>query len=103
LFIIGPVQAAIGLSWLHTASAAADQIAGVVARVLREDWAQKVEQGRDMRLRLGQSCSPGYYNNEGKAEDAFTRWGPYSKGVKKWSEIMTEWREEGSMKGLERR
>jgi cyclohexanone monooxygenase len=43
LFIIGPVQAAIGLSWLHTASAAADQIAGVVARVLREDGYDVVE------------------------------------------------------------
>ncbi|KAK4032585.1 cyclohexanone monooxygenase [Parachaetomium inaequale] len=99
LFIIGPVQAAIGLSWLHTASVAADHIAAVVAR----DWARQVEQGRDMRLRFGQSCSPGYYNNEGKAEDAFTRWGSYSKGVNKWSKIMPEWREEGSMKGLERR
>lgn len=117
LFIVGPVQAGLSLTWLHTAYAAGDHIAAVVARVLRdggydvvepsaeaaEEWSREIEEGAEMWLKYGQACSPGYGNNEGKPEEVSPRWGVYPKGVLAWSQAMREWREEGSMKGIEKR
>jgi cyclohexanone monooxygenase len=117
LFFVGPVQAGVGVTWLHTAYAAGDHIAGVVAQVFRddnydviepsadasEDWARQSEEGGDARLQFHQSCSPGYCDNEGKPETFSARWAVYPKGVLEWSRIMRAWREEGSMKGMERR
>lgn len=99
LLNVGPVQRAIGLTWLHTAYATGDQIAATVSQVLHdsqydviepsekaaEDWAKKIEEGKREHLKFGQSCSPGYNNNEGKPEEVSPRWGYYSGGVAVWA------------------
>ncbi|EOO03352.1 putative monooxygenase protein [Phaeoacremonium minimum UCRPA7] len=118
LFIIGPAQAGVGANWTHTAYVAGEHIAEVVAAMLtepsayrvleptaeaEEDWGKQVEEGSAMRLLFAQSCSPGYFNHEGEPEKIPKRWGYYPKGPVAWEKLMKEWREEGSMKGMERR
>ncbi|RDL40492.1 putative cyclohexanone monooxygenase [Venustampulla echinocandica] len=118
LFLIGPVQAGVTANSTHTVYVAADHIAEVVAGCLKEemdfqaiepteeaeeDWGKQIEEGREARLEFAKGCPPGYYNKEGKPEDIPARWGMYPKGIEVYTKLIREWREEGSMKGLERR
>ena len=118
LFTIGPAQAGVTANWTHTAHVAGEHIAEVVAELVKdgdvdhvveptaeaeEDWGKQVEEGSELRLQFGKSCSPGYNNKEGKPEEIPARWAFFPKGIVAWERLMREWREEGSLKGMERR
>lgn len=47
------------------------------------------------------SCTPGYYNNEGKPEERSLQNANYGGGPVKFFKILKDWREEGVLKGLE--
>ena len=47
------------------------------------------------------SCTPGYYNNEGQPNPQSTQNSAYGKGPNKFFKLMRDWREDGSMPGLE--
>ena len=117
LFNIGPAQAGVTANWTHTTYVAGEHIAAVVRTCLeqrsfqaiepteeiQEEWGKQVEEGSEMRLQFAKSCPPGYYNREGKPEEIPRRWGYFPKGIVAWTNMMREWREEGSMKGMEKR
>ncbi len=118
LFTIGPAQAGVNANWTHTAHVAGEHIADVVAELVKdgsvhqvveptaeaeEEWGKQVEEGSQIRLQFGKSCSPGYGNKEGKPEEIPARWAFFPKGIVAWDRLMKEWREEGNMKGMERR
>ncbi|RMZ71756.1 Pentalenolactone D synthase [Pyrenophora seminiperda CCB06] len=118
-FNIGPAQAGVTANQTHTIHIAAQHIAEVVRCVLdqrhgavqvieptaeaEEEWSKQIEQGAEMRLNFHKQCPPGYYNAEGKPEEIPVRWGAYPKGIVAWGEELKAWREEGSMRGMERR
>lgn len=120
LFNIGPAQAGVTANWTHTTYVAGEHIAAVVADVLRhrkecgieviepseetvESWGRQVEEGHEMRLQFSKTCVPGYYNKQGRPQDIPSRMAYYPKGIMEWQRVMREWREEGSMKGMETR
>ena len=118
LFIVGPIQAGVTANSTHTIYVAGEHIAEVVASCLKkradfqaiepseeaeEGWSKQIEEGREMRLEFAKGCPPGYYNKEGKPEEIPARWGIYPKGIEPYTRLIREWREEGGMKGLERR
>jgi cyclohexanone monooxygenase len=47
------------------------------------------------------ACTPGYYNNEGQPNPTSAQNSAYGKGPNPFFKLMKEWREEGSMQGLE--
>lgn len=47
------------------------------------------------------SCTPGYYNNEGKPEERSLQNANYGGGSVKFFKVLSDWREEGVLKGLE--
>jgi cyclohexanone monooxygenase len=47
-----------------------------------------------------ESCTPGYYNNEGKPNDRGVRNGSYGAGSIAFIKVLEGWRDEGSMAGL---
>jgi cyclohexanone monooxygenase len=49
------------------------------------------------------SCTPGYYNNEGKPGALNGQNGFYGGGSVQFFRILEEWRAEGGMRGLELR
>lgn len=114
---IGPAQAGVTANQTHTIHIAAQHIAEVVKSVLdeglvqvieptaeaEEEWSKQIEQGAQMRLDFHKQCPPGYYNAEGKPEEIPLRWGFYPKGIVAWGKELKTWREEGSMKGMEKR
>ena len=48
-----------------------------------------------------ETCTPGYYNNEGQANPSSRQNSPYGKGPNKFFAKMRAWREEGLLSGLE--
>jgi cyclohexanone monooxygenase len=49
-----------------------------------------------------ESCTPGYYNNEGQPNgELIRRNGGYAPGVMAFSKVLEDWRAEGGLKGLE--
>ncbi|PWY76066.1 FAD/NAD(P)-binding domain-containing protein [Aspergillus sclerotioniger CBS 115572] len=117
LFNIGPAQAGVTANQLHNIYIAGEHIAEVVRTCLQtqafriiepteeaeEEWGKQIEVGRERRLEFAQTCPPGYYNKEGKPEEIPARWGVYPQGILSWEKVLKEWRQEGSMKGMERR
>ena len=49
------------------------------------------------------SCTPGYYNNEGRPDPKSVQNGPYGKGSRPYFRITEAWRDEGNMQGLAQR
>ena len=94
LFIIGPCQAGVTANWTHTVYFSVDHIAEVLATCLREvafraiepneeaaeGWAEKIEEGSETWLQFAKTCSPGYFNREGKSEGIPARWGFIQRG-----------------------
>ena len=48
----------------------------------------------------GPSCTPGYYNNEGKPSPNAAQSAPYGGGSIRFFRLLKEWREDGNFKGL---
>ncbi len=64
-------------------------------------WVQEVIDSAIQRRKFAEECTPGYYNNEGKPSPLAARNGPYGKGSIVFIQMITDWRNEGSMQGLE--
>ena len=48
-----------------------------------------------------ESCTPGYYNNEGKPGDRGVRNASYGAGSIAFIKVLEEWRDHGELAGLE--
>jgi cyclohexanone monooxygenase len=73
-----------------------------VAERAAADWVQTVMDASLASLPFLESCTPGYYNNEGQPNGPMLRRnGPYAPGIMKFSRILDEWRAEGNLEGLE--
>ncbi len=67
-------------------------------------WVEEIKSMAVMATRFMQSCTPGYYNNEGHfGESGNIGAGGYAPGINAFNRLMAAWREEGSMQGLELR
>ena len=65
-----------------------------------ERWAQIVDLSQ-MNLRFLEACTPGYYNNEGKPSERSVKNGSYGAGSLAFIKVLEDWRDEGSLAGLE--
>ena len=66
-----------------------------------ENWVAEIINHSRFNQSYQESCTPGYYNNEGKPNPLTIRNGSYGSGPVKFFEKLTAWREEGTMDGLE--
>ncbi len=65
-------------------------------------WVQTVIDASMANITFLESCTPGYYNNEGQPNgELIRRNGTYAPGIMAFSKILDEWRDEGSLSGLE--
>lgn len=66
------------------------------------EWVQTVVEASAASIHFLESCTPGYYNNEGQPNgDLIRQNGAYAPGVMAFSKRIEEWRDEGSLAGLE--
>ncbi|CAN9364674.1 unnamed protein product [Alternaria alternata] len=66
-----------------------------------EGWTQTIVDGTAIRGDFLKECTPGYYNNEGKASESAKKNATYGYGSPAFIKILTDWREEGGMKGVD--
>ena len=72
-----------------------------VSQEAEDAWVQEiVDSARDMRA-FQESCTPGYYNNEGNLDARGGVMGSYGKGNIAFFALLAEWRDTGTLPGLE--
>ncbi|WP_420640271.1 flavin-containing monooxygenase [Candidatus Poriferisocius sp.] len=66
------------------------------------DWVRLIVESANRRAGFLESCTPGYYNNEGKPDDG-PGWfgGTYGGGAQEFFRLLEAWRDEGALQGLE--
>jgi cation diffusion facilitator CzcD-associated flavoprotein CzcO len=115
-FIMSNAQAGFTVSYPHLLDEQAKHIAYIIKTAEEQastcvevtqsgeaEWVQRcIEKARDAGDFL-ESCTPGYYNNEGRSGERNAQSGFYGGGSIEFFRILEEWRKEGSMAGMEQR
>ena len=117
MFLLGHAQGAFTANYPHLLEEASDQLVHILRHAIDHDVAEIEptaeaveewlaildEKARDMRA-FQQSCTPGYYNNEGMPlQGAGLIGASYGDGPMAFFQRMREWREAGDFAGLELR
>lgn len=113
LFIISPGQAGFTVNFPHLIDEQAGHIAHVVQQAFSRDlatvevteeaeqaWVQAVVDKARISLPFLESCTPGYYNNEGQPEQRAAQNSTYGGGSIEYFQILADWRAENSLPGL---
>lgn len=66
-----------------------------------EQWTQTIVNSGERRRAFRQACTPSYLNNEGKTSMRAAKYGSYGGGALEFLGILQDWKNEGSMVGLE--
>ena len=113
-FVISQAQSGMSPNFPHMLSEQAHHVAHIIgyavqhgvrtieaAEAAERGWVQTIlEQGHRRRQFL-ESCTPGYYNNEGRFSDATAQSFPYGAGPVAFIDLLRQWREGGDFVGLE--
>ncbi|MEX1103418.1 MAG: NAD(P)/FAD-dependent oxidoreductase, partial [Dehalococcoidia bacterium] len=65
----------------------------------QDKWVQVINSFTVLGAAFAESCTPGYYNNEGAPRTAAT--GVYLPGINAFNRLLEDWREKGDLAGLE--
>ncbi|MDA1073135.1 MAG: NAD(P)/FAD-dependent oxidoreductase [Proteobacteria bacterium] len=114
LFVMSNSQAAFTTNFPHAMDEAAHHICYIINQALsgniatieasqeaEDAWVEEIITLARYNEEYLASCTPGYYNNEGKPNPKSIQNGAYGKGSNPYFRIVNAWREEGSMQGLE--
>lgn len=113
-FIVALNQVGVSSNFAHVLDVQSRHISQVIAETDRrgarvvdvvvadeEAWVQTVFESSRANVEFLESCTPGYYNNEGQPNaTASRRNGAYGPGIVAFDHLISEWRAEGSWKGL---
>ena len=116
LFFMNTAQAGFTANFPHALDEMSVHLAYILDRA-RRDGVTLVEADQDAEdawvqtiidlARMGQSflesCTPGYYNNEGRPNERAAQNGFYGAGPVAFFNLLAAWRDEGSLAGLELR
>ncbi len=117
LFVLGHAQGGFTANYPHLLEEASRQLVHILDHALAADvrevevtpeavdeWLRILEdQARDVRS-FQESCTPGYYNNEGQpATGAGLTGSSYGKGPMAFFQLLADWRDAGDFAGLELR
>ncbi len=114
LFIISQSQSGFTVNFPHAMDEQAHHLAYIISHCLsgnvttveaseaaEQAWVDEIISLSRFNQSFQESCTPGYYNNEGKPNPKSIQNGAYGAGPNKFFKLLKEWREEGSMQGLE--
>ena len=113
-FICSQSQSAFTVNFPHAMNEQAVHIAYIIKHCLDNDieiveaseaaenqWVDTIISMSRFQQKFQESCTPGYYNNEGKPDPKSIQNGPYGGGSIAFFNILRDWREEGEFAGLE--
>ena len=63
-------------------------------------WVDRIISLSQNNIKFLESCTPGYYNNEGKPAARSVQGGSYGGGPVAFVQVLEQWRAEGDMRGL---
>ena len=72
-----------------------------VSQDAEDAWVATIIELAQFNLDFLESCTPGYYNNEGKPSERGVRNGFYGAGSVAFFKVLADWRADGSLPGLE--
>jgi cyclohexanone monooxygenase len=113
-FIMGNQQAGFTVNYPHMLNEQSKHIAYILRHALDHDlrtievseageaeWVDTIIRLAVMAQEFLESCTPGYYNNEGKPGERSGQNGFYGGGSEDFFRILREWRAAGELRGLE--
>jgi cyclohexanone monooxygenase len=114
-FIVGLAQVGASANITHVLEVQSGHIAHIIQHTREHeaptvdvteeaeaDWVKTVVEASLMNINFLESCTPGYYNNEGQPNgELIRRNGTYAPGIMAFSKKLDEWRAEGNLAGLE--
>ncbi len=112
-FFFGPAQGGFTANYTHSLDEQSIHLSYILnemkkagknyveaAEEAEQKWVETViEKARNMQS-FQESCTPGYYNNEGKPNTSPQN-NPYGGGSLEFFSLMKSWRKKGSLEGLE--
>jgi cation diffusion facilitator CzcD-associated flavoprotein CzcO len=113
-FVISNAQAGFTVNFPHMLNEQSKHIAYIVHHALdhetrslevseqaEADWVETIISLARPGREFLESCTPGYYNNEGKPGERSGQNGPFGGGPVAFVKILEDWRAEGELSGLE--
>ena len=115
MFVLGHAQGGFTANYPHLLEEASTHVAHIIRHVLDDDirqveateaavdeWLEVLDrEARDMRA-FQESCTPGYYNNEGAPQQGAGLIGAsYGKGPMAFFRLLADWRDAGDFAGLD--
>jgi len=115
LFIIGLSQVGTSANIPHVLDVQSRHVSYIIAHARQHEvqtldvteeaeneWVDKVIAASAANIGFLESCTPGYYNNEGQPNgELIRRNGSYAPGIMAFARHLDEWKDEGSLTGLE--
>ncbi|MGH9211122.1 MAG: flavin-containing monooxygenase [Acidimicrobiales bacterium] len=113
-FFMSPAQSGFTVNFPHMLDGQSRHIAYIVGHALdsgvhvveasqqaEDGWVQTILDLARNNLSFFESCTPGYYNNEGKPNARAVQNGFYGGGPIAFQRLLDEWRADGALSGLE--
>lgn len=113
-FIVSNAQSGFTPSYPHMLNEQAKHIAYIIRKGMNEgvrtleaseaaenEWVETIIRLARRGDEFLKSCTPGYYNNEGKPDERSAQDGFYGGGSIEFIKLLADWRAEGGMRGLE--
>jgi cation diffusion facilitator CzcD-associated flavoprotein CzcO len=113
-FLMGTIQTAFTANYPHSLNEQAKHISYIVSQALEgnhqvieateeaeEQWVNTIVQMARTNEKFLADCTPGYYNNEGKPSERSSQNSSFGGGPVVFFKLLEDWREDGTMQGLE--
>ena len=113
-FIFSNVQSGFTVNFPHMLNEQSKHLAYILGEVQRRGvvvveaeaeaeaaWVDTIVGLSQMNQRFLESCTPGYYNNEGKPGERSVKNGSYGAGSVAFIKVLEDWRAAGDLSGLE--
>ncbi|MEZ5379278.1 MAG: NAD(P)/FAD-dependent oxidoreductase [Acidimicrobiales bacterium] len=115
-FIMGHLQSGFTVNYPHLLNEQSQHLAHILRTAIdagtpiieaqqaaEDDWVQTIIGLARNTQEFLESCTPGYYNNEGRPAELSGRNGSYGAGSIAFFQLLADWRAEGTMPGLDLR
>jgi cyclohexanone monooxygenase len=112
--IMGPLHSAFTVNYPHALDEQSKHLSYIIKHAIDRDiqtlepseaaeqaWVETIINMARMGRQFLEECTPGYYNNEGKLSDLAAQNGFFGGGSILFFQMMKDWREKGSLDGLE--
>jgi cyclohexanone monooxygenase len=112
-FIVSGVQSGFTVNFPHMLEEQARHVAYILNQIAEQGvtrvevseeseqwWIDRIVSLSQNNIKFLESCTPGYYNNEGKPAARNVQGGSYGGGPVAFVQVLEQWRADGGMRGL---